>query len=80
MCTISRLPFELLALVADLTVVRHPTEGHVVDSSSLAAFSSTSSTLRAISLPILFRDLSITSEEQLAALSQADPQYLRCTR
>lgn len=79
MCSISHLPSELLATIAEFCAERHPDEGYVICSSSLATLSSVSPLLRAVATPILFREIAITNEDQLTALSHTEPKLLaRC--
>jgi hypothetical protein len=77
---ISELPPELIETIAEFAQRRHPREGYVTDSSSLAAFSSASRYLRTISTPILFREIAVTSEEEIWALSRVEKSFLARTR
>lgn len=79
MFKILHLPFELLSEIAEFTLERHPLEGYVTSSSDLVALSSTAKLFYSLATPILFRDIAITKEEQLAILSQLEPKLLvRC--
>lgn len=79
MSTISHLPLELLAEIAEFSLQRHPQEGYVTSSRTLAALSSASTGLRALATPILFRELALTTEDQLLSLSHVEPTLLaRC--
>jgi len=76
-CYIMQLPNELLADIASYIPERHPTDinHYVIESRSICAFSATSHAMRSISLPYLYGEVAITSDEQLHALADA-PDHL----
>ena len=74
--SITHLPVELLANIAECAVERHPTLGYAIDSSALSALSTVNNVFREVSLPTLYREIPITSEYQLDALSRANPTSL----
>jgi len=80
MCSISDLPLELIEEISEFALRRHPQEGYVTDSTSLAAFSSASRSLRTILTHILFREMTVTTEEQICALSRLEATFLARTR
>lgn len=80
MSTISHLPNELLIEIANWTVQRHQHEGYTINSSDIAAFSSTSRLFRALALPILFKEIAINNHEQLFSLTQLDTELLGLTQ
>ncbi|KAF9519641.1 hypothetical protein BS47DRAFT_1336729 [Hydnum rufescens UP504] len=72
---IMNLPVEILSEIARYIPERHATYGYVVESANIASFSAVSRTMHAVSLPVLFRQIPITSEKQLHALGTI-PDYL----
>ncbi|KAF9520331.1 hypothetical protein BS47DRAFT_754093 [Hydnum rufescens UP504] len=77
---ILRLPNELLSEIASYVPDRHPVWGYTTDSYFLAALSTTSRKLRAVSLPYLYRETLITSQRQLQSLANSPVHLLLLIR
>lgn len=75
-----RLPNELLLEIAGYLPDRHPDLGYVIESANLASLSSVSRKLRAITLPLLFREVSIISEDRFRQLDGVPSQLLKHLR
>ncbi|KAF8341645.1 uncharacterized protein EI90DRAFT_3034707 [Cantharellus anzutake] len=75
-CPISSLPNELLYEIATYLPIRHSTKDFVNDNRDVAAFSMLSGRMRSVALPLLFHEISITSESQLEALSKVPEDLL----
>ena len=61
------LPTELLEEIIIGTSLRHQHGGYIIEARSLSALSRVSRRLRAIVLPIMYREVVLTSEKQLRA-------------
>ena len=72
------LPNELILEIADALLIRH--HGQIIDVSHLAVFSVSSRRIRCITAPILFREIPISVEKQLYALSLVPRCLLHYTR
>ena len=77
---IMTLPNEILSEIASYVPARHSQFGYAVEAKSIAALSATSRKMRAIAVPYLFRDIVITSEKQLFALSTINEDLLELIR
>lgn len=77
---IMSLPNEILSEIASYVPTGHPEFGYAIEAKSIAALSATSRKMRAIAVPYLFRDVVITSEKQLLALSTVNEELLDLVR
>ena len=71
-----KLPDELLLEIASCVSAHHPYYGYPVESSNLASLSSVSRLMRVIVIPLLYRQIPVTSERQLSLLCMASTKFL----
>ena len=77
---LSELPTEILLDIALNVSERHTHKGYVIEASNLAALSSVSRRMRAVTLPIMHREVVVSSEKQLRALGTMSKDLLACVR
>lgn len=77
---LTALPTELLLEIVINVPERHAHTGCVIEASNLAALSRASRTLRAVALPIMHREVILTSEKQLRSFQTMPKELLECVR
>ncbi|KAF9509787.1 hypothetical protein BS47DRAFT_126787 [Hydnum rufescens UP504] len=77
---IEELPHELLAEIAWNIPLRHAEGGYVVAATDLASFSVVSPIMRAVTLPILFSRVPISSQRLMLAFTNVPTYLLRFVR
>jgi len=77
---ILRLPNELLAEIAGYCTTYHPSADHAIDIQGIVALSVVSRRMRANAVPFLFKNIIISSERRLEALSKLPGHLLALVR
>ena len=79
-CHLTLLPTELLLEIATNVSERDTHAGYVIEASNLASLSRTSQRLRAVMLPIMHREVILTTEKQLRSFRTMPQDLLECVR